>query len=71
MNFAQTTVTLPTLEWTAADTVSRRPQSIGAFLRLGMACVGCAMDSFDTKQEAARNYGLDPAQVLNKVSRTI
>lgn len=43
------------------------PQTIPVFLEHGMACVGCPMAAFETLEEAAAIYGLDPARLIEEM----
>ena len=36
----------------------------------GMACVGCSMAKFETLQDAALIYGLDPICLLNEIEES-
>ena len=45
------------LEHTVEQTLDQFPLLAAVFVRRGMACVGCAMASFDTLAEVARIYG--------------
>jgi len=62
---------LPTANFTIAETLSRWPQTIYTFMRHQMACPGCAMTRFETLAEAARNYGLDAGQFMEELASTI
>lgn len=48
---------LPDPDHTVAEVLANWPQAIRVFLDHNMACVGCAMSSFDTVAEAVANYG--------------
>ena len=47
----------PDPDQTVAEVLDIWPQAIRVFLDHDMACVGCAMSTFDTVAEAVANYG--------------
>lgn len=57
---------MPFARWdglTVAEVMDRWPASVGVFNRRRMACPGCVMAPFMTVAEAARSYGLPPAEL--------
>jgi len=62
---------LPTANFTIAETLRRWPQTIYNFQRHQMACPGCAMTRFETLTEAAENYGLDLDEFLAELASII
>ena len=54
----------PTVHTTMAELISRWPGTRKVLASRGMACVGCAMASFETLGEAAVAYGFEPRQLL-------
>ena len=52
---------------TVAEVMERWPQSLPVFLHRHMACVGCAMSTFCTLDEAACAYHLDIDSFLNEL----
>ncbi len=40
------------------------PQAVNEFVVRRMACPGCPMAKFETMVEAARNYGVEPRELL-------
>ena len=40
------------------------PETVGVFLRRRMHCPGCVMAPFMTLEEAARNYAVDPFDLV-------
>ncbi len=58
-------------ELTVAEVLKRWPQTIPVFLRHGMACIGCAMASFETLADVATIYGLQLSRFLSELQRTI
>lgn len=57
-----------TCDMTVAELLSGWPAAGPALARRGMACVGCAMATFETVGEAARAYGVDPDELLRSVA---
>jgi hybrid cluster-associated redox disulfide protein len=47
-----------------SETLERWPETLRVFLDRRMACPGCVMASFMTVAEAARSYGLEPAELV-------
>ena len=56
---------------TVAEVLDRWPQTIPVFFRHRMACVGCAMASFETLADVAAIYGLRLGQFLSELQQTI
>jgi len=54
--------------WIVADVMRRRPQTVGVFVALRMACPGCAMSPFETVAEAAAEYGLDAKELVARLA---
>jgi hybrid cluster-associated redox disulfide protein len=46
-----------------ADVLTLSPGAARVFLDRRMACVGCPFSRFETVADAARNYGVDAAQL--------
>ncbi len=44
------------------------PQAVTEFIARRMACPGCPMAKFETMAEAARNYGMDPRELLAAIA---
>jgi hybrid cluster-associated redox disulfide protein len=59
------------LQGDVASLLAEIPQAVAVFLRHGMACVGCSMAKFETLQDAARIYGLDPESLLNEMEKPL
>jgi hybrid cluster-associated redox disulfide protein len=55
--------------WTIDSLLDHYPRAASVLLRHGMACVGCAMAPFETLADAAREYRLDPAEILAELRR--
>jgi len=53
---------------TIAELLKRWPETAPVFQRYGMACVGCALDSFCSVADAAETYGLPLAQFLAELA---
>lgn len=56
---------------TVSEVLDRFPQTIPVFLEHEMACVGCAMASFETVREAVAIYRLDPDRFVDELLQTI
>jgi hybrid cluster-associated redox disulfide protein len=56
--------------WMLSEVMRRRPQTVGVFVALRMACPGCAMSPFETVAEAAAEYGLDTQELLARLGAT-
>lgn len=52
------------LNTTVAELMKAYPEVIPVFIRHNMMCVGCDMSTFETVQDAARNYGMDSDRFL-------
>ena len=59
------------LQGDVASLLAEIPQAVAVFLRHGMACVGCSMAKFETLQDAALIYGLDPVCLLNEIEEVL
>jgi len=59
----------PTL--TVEALFNRWPQTMKVFVRLRFACIGCAMSSFDTLADVARNYGVPLEQLTAELTAAI
>ncbi len=59
----------PTL--TVEALFNRWPQTMNVFVRLRFACIGCAMSSFDTLADVARNYGMPLDQLTDELMAEI
>jgi hybrid cluster-associated redox disulfide protein len=60
-----------TIEITVADLLNRWPEIIPFFVRRKFSCIGCSMARFDTLQDVAINYHLDPQLFLEELLATI
>ena len=47
------------------------PAAVPVFLQRRMACVGCSMAAFETLEDAARVYKIQPAQFLEELQQAI
>jgi hybrid cluster-associated redox disulfide protein len=56
---------------TVADIMQRWPETIAVFMAYRMACVGCYLAPFDTVADVARNYQLDPDELLHALQKGI
>lgn len=69
MYLMEATCTEITPSTTIAEVLECSPRTAAVFFRHRMACVGCCLRAFDTVAEAARNYGLPPAQFAAELRR--
>ena len=60
-----------TANLTVAEVMEHWPQTIPAFFRHRMACVGCPIASFETLADVAAIYNLDLNRFLNELEQTI
>ena len=54
-----------TRETLIADIVENCPEAMPAFQAIGMHCMGCAMASGETLEQACAAHGVDPDEFLN------
>jgi hybrid cluster-associated redox disulfide protein len=54
---------------TVAEVLAQYPAAARVFCRYRMSCVGCTMAPFETLDEVARTYGLDPRRLLEDLRR--
>ena len=57
------------LRTTVAQALSADPRLARVFLMHGMACVGCPMAAFETIEEVARTYRVEPATFVAALRR--
>ena len=53
------------------DLMTQWPQTIPVFLRHRMACVGCAVNPFQTVTDACVAYGIDPDDFYAQLAATL
>ena len=53
-----------TRETLIAEIVENCPQAMPAFQEIGMHCMGCAMASGETLEQACAAHGVDPDEFL-------
>ena len=56
---------------TVAEILDAYPQTIRVFFDHHMICVGCVMAEFDTLEDAAANYNIPIAQLLEELDDQI
>ncbi len=54
-----------TRETLISEIVENCPQAMPAFQAIGMHCMGCAMASGETLEEACAAHGVDPDEFLD------
>jgi hybrid cluster-associated redox disulfide protein len=59
------------LNITVKELMDRHPQLLRQFMDLGLLCVGCPTEAFHTLTDVAREYGLDPNQLLHQLQHAI
>ena len=52
---------------TVGEIMRRWPGTVAVFLRHRMACVGCAMNRFDTLDDASREYAVPLDRLLGEL----
>lgn len=55
------------IEMNVGELMGRWPEVIPVFMRHKFGCVGCSMARFDTLQDVAANYRLDPQRLLEEL----
>ena len=58
-----------TRETVIADIVENCPQAMPVFQEIGMHCLGCAMASGETVEQACAAHGVDPDEFLEYLQR--
>ena len=56
---------------TVAELVKTHPEVIPIFIRRHMICAGCNMAAFETVQDAARIYGINPDIFLGELVKAL
>ena len=59
------------LQRDVASLLADHPQAVKIFLQHRMACVGCSMAKFETLQDAARIYGVDPLSLAADIKGSL
>lgn len=57
-----------TKEMTIADVLKQKPQTAPVFQAIGMHCLGCAIASMETVEEAAQVHGVDLDDLMSKLN---
>ena len=55
------------LQMNVGELMTRWPEVIPVFIRHRFSCVGCSMSRFDTLNDVATNYHIDPERLLNEL----
>ena len=50
-----------------AEIVENRPQAMPAFQAIGMHCMGCALASGETLEQACAVHGVDPDEFIEEL----
>lgn len=56
---------------TVKELLDRHPQALQLFMDFGLLCVGCPAEAFHTLADVAREYHLDPNQLLRRIHKAI
>ena len=60
-----------TSETSVHDLIQKWPQVIPVFIHFQMACVGCNMSAFETLEDAAKIYAVDPELFMQMLEENI
>ncbi len=60
-----------TRETSVNELVQKWPQVIPVFIQFHMACVGCSMSAFETLEDAAKVYAIDPQLFMERLEEAI
>ncbi len=58
-------------EMTVLEFLRRWPAAIPVFFKHRMACVGCSMAPYDTLEEVAATYHLEPSEFYAELARIL
>ncbi len=56
---------------TVKELLDRHPKALQPLMDLGLLCVGCPAEAFHTLADVAREYHLDPNQLLRHIHKAI
>lgn len=59
------------LETTVKDVLDRYPGLLSTFMDLGLLCLGCPTEAFHTLSDVAREYHLDPDELLRRLDEDV
>jgi hybrid cluster-associated redox disulfide protein len=59
------------LERSVGELLERWPEAIPVLIRRKMSCVGCSMARFDSLQDVAATYNIDPQLFLDELHQTL
>jgi hybrid cluster-associated redox disulfide protein len=60
-----------TKDMTIADILDIAPDSVPLFMSIGMHCLGCAMASGETLEQACAVHGVDPDKFLLELAELV
>ena len=60
-----------TPETSVNDLIRKWPQVIPVFIQFHMACVGCSLSAFETLEDAAKTYAIDPQHFIQRLEEVI
>ena len=58
-----------TRETVIGEIVENCPEAMPAFMEIGMHCIGCAMASGETVEQACAAHGVDPDEFLEYLKK--
>ncbi len=58
-----------TRETVIGEIVESCPEAMPAFMEIGMHCIGCAMASGETVEQACATHGVDPDEFLEYLKK--
>ncbi len=50
-----------------SDVIASHPETLGVFLKYGLACVGCSLSPFETVRQGAEAHGFDEKAVKSLI----
>ena len=71
MAAALPTQNLPTQEMSVAEVLEAWPETVEVFQALKTACVGCVMAPFDTLDDVARIYEIEPGTIMEALHQAV
>ena len=60
-----------TKEMTIGEVVQKHPETVDAFLRHGLMCVGCAVARFENIEQGARAHGIDVDSLVTDLNTAV
>ncbi len=60
-----------TKEMTIQEIVSQHPETVRAFFKHGLMCVGCAAARFESLEQGARAHGIDVDELVADLNEAV